>query len=289
MTEQSTPRYPFVHVDTPPEAADETSLWLFELGALGVEERDGTTFTRSDDVAAVTLVGSFADEETAQAAQRELVESYPARVVFVEDDDWRDGWKAHFKPTRVGQHWVIRPSWEPFEPAPDDVVLTLDPGGAFGTGTHESTRLVLELLETTPVKGLRLLDVGCGSGILAIGALLLGGREVVAIDVDDASVDATLENAEVNGVGGRIAASKTPLAEIEERFPLVLSNIEAHVLIPLAEAVAARVQPGGHLILSGILVPQAESVIEAYQPLRCIARKEQGEWVALSFEKDSDG
>ena len=289
MADQNTPRYPYVHVDVPPEDTELASLRLFELGALGVEERDDGTFIRSDAKAGVTLVGSFGEVSLAQSAAEEMGEQWPARVEFVTDDGWRDGWRAHFKPTRVGRRLVIRPSWEPFAATAQDVVLTLDPGGAFGTGTHESTRLVLELLEDVPLAGIRLLDVGCGSGILSIAALLLSAESVVAIDVDDAAILATHENAELNHVGDRIEASTTPLSELVERFSLVISNIEAHVLIPVAQALADRVQAGGKLILSGILVEQGDAVVQAYNGLNCIQRLEQGEWVALLLEKPHDG
>lgn len=280
------PRYPFVHVDVPPDRAELTSLWLWELGAQGVEERDGSTFHRPDDAARTTLVGSFADEAGAQAAIEALSAEYEARLEFVEGDAWRDGWRAHFKPLRVGERVVIRPSWETYDAAPDDVVITLDPGGAFGTGTHESTQLVLQQLEkqrATIQAADAVLDVGCGSGILSVGALLLGAGRVRAIDVDPAAVEATAENAEVNGVAGRVEVSDTPIAEIDARYPVVLANIEAHVLIPLAGEVAARVAQGGLLILSGILVPQADDVIAAYPGMRCVDRSVAGDWVALSL------
>ena len=289
MTQASPPKYPFVHVDVAPEDAELVSLQLFEWGALGVEERDASTFTKSDGQAHVTLVGSFADTADAEVAAAELCNNWPARLEFVTGDDWRDGWRAHFKPTRVGKRLVIRPSWEAYEPAEQDVVLTLDPGGAFGTGTHESTRLVLEILEELPLAGVRLLDVGCGSGILSIAALLLSADSVVAVDVDEAAIAVTRENAHINGVSDRVDASTTPLIEVGERFSLVLANIEAHVLIPLAEAVSSRVLPGGKLVLSGILTHQGDEVVRAYPGLNCIQRKEQGEWVALLLEKTSDG
>jgi len=289
MTDLTTPRYPYVHVDVPAEDTDLVSLQLFELGALGVEERDASTFTRGDSATGVTLVGSFPEEAIARAAAAELSEQWPAHVEFVTDDGWRDGWRAHFKPTRVGKRLVIRPSWEPFTPTAEDVVLTLDPGGAFGTGTHESTRLVLELLEEIPLTDLHFLDVGCGSGILTIAALLLSAKAAMAVDVDEAAVLATRENADLNGVGERIEASTTSLTDIAERFPLVLANIEAHVLVPLADEVASRVLPGGQLILSGILTEQGDAVVAAYKGLKCVQRRFQGEWVALLLEKPHDG
>ena len=280
----SQPRYPYVHVDVPPEEVELAALALWELGARGVEERDDRTFAPPDAPGRTTLVGSFADEESAQAALASLAERYPARIAHVVGDAWRDGWRAHFKPTRVGERLVIRPSWETYDAESGDVVLTLDPGGAFGTGTHESTRLVLGLLErvVTPAP---LLDVGCGSGILSIAALLLGASEAVAIDVDPASVAATRENAEVNDVAKRLVVSDQPLAALARAFPLVVANIEAHVLIPLADVLRARVTKGGCLILSGILAHQVDDVLRAYPGFSCEARPAAGDWVALQLRR----
>lgn len=280
------PRYPFVHVDVPAADAELVSLWLWELGAQGVEERDQSTFDRPNVDALTTLVGAFATEQAAAEAAEALSAEHPARVEFVVGDDWRDGWRAHFKPLRVGPRVVIRPSWEPYDAAPGDVVVTLDPGGAFGTGTHESTQLVLQQLQAHAPElsaADAVLDVGCGSGILSVAALLLGAPRVVAIDTDSAAVEATAENAEVNAVGPRLQVSDTPLSDIDGRFPFVVANIEAHVLIPIAEPLAARVAPGGLLVLSGVLSFQADDVLAAYPTMRCVDRAEAGDWVALTL------
>ena len=288
------PRYPYVHVLVPIADVEIASMWLWELGASGVEERDITTVHKPDQGAepgVATLVGSFADDQEAQAAVDALQERWPARLTHVVGDDWRYAFRAYFKPLRVGRRLVIRPSWEAYEAAPDDVVLTLDPGGAFGTGTHESTRLALTLLEAVPLAETQLLDVGCGSGILAVAALLLGGQRALAIDVDPAAVAATEENAANNALGQRVVAATTPVEDLVEQFPLVLANIEAHVLMPLAAPIAARVAPGGRLILSGILCEQTERVLSTYGQHGAFAvraRRVEGDWEALLLQR-ADG
>lgn len=281
------PRYPYLHVDVTVEQLDGVSSALFDLGALGIEERDATTLLRSEAGAKSTLVASFEDDETALAAQAQLSADYPVRLEYVVGDAWRDGWRAYFKPLRVGERLVIKPSWEPFEPAPNDLVLTLDPGQAFGTGTHESTQLVLRTLPEYVAPGAKVLDVGTGSGILAIASVLFGAAHADAIDNDPLAVTATRENAAANGVGARVHASGDELESVPGTYPLVLANIEARVLVPMAQALSARVAPGGHLLLSGLLHADAERVRAAYPAFRECARPKLGDWCALLLQREA--
>ena len=279
MTE---PRYPYVHGPVGAEEVEEVSYLLWELGAQGVEERDSTTLNRH--AGGVMLVASFESEEAARSAIAELVPR-EALLVFVEGDEWRDAYKKYFKVTRLGVRLVIRPSWEPFTPNPTDVVVTVDPGRAFGTGTHESTRLVMQQLDQRIRGGERVLDVGCGTGILAVCALKLGAHSAVCIDIDPDAIEVTRENAQFNDVAAEITASTTPVEEISERFPLVLANIQATVLIPMAPALAERVLPRGMLMLSGILVGQESDVLAAYPGFELEATAVEGEWIALVLTK----
>src|SRR5690606_21448730 len=133
-----------------------------------------------------------------------------ATLVFVEGDDWRDEWKRFFKPSRIGERFVVRPSWEPFDAGPDDLVIVVDPGRAFGTGLHETTRLVIRELEQRVTPGVEVLDVGTGSGILSIAALMLGAGRALGIDVDEDAVEIAVENAAINGLADRFEGSATP-------------------------------------------------------------------------------
>ena len=284
----SEPRYPFVHVDVSAEDADEVSAYLFELGASGVEERDTTTLAKSLGEGKVTLVASFATRADADAAVAELDEAFAPRVEEIVGDAWRDAWKEHYRPFSLTPRVTVRPPWEPYEKQrADELVLELEPGRAFGTGLHATTSLVARTLdrEAARLAGAPVLDVGTGSGILALVAIALGAGRVVAIDNDADVVGVVRENAERNGMGDRVEASDTDVAAITDTFPIVLANIEARVLIPLAPSIAARVAKGGLLVLSGILVGQEDDVRAAYPELTLRATEREGEWVSLSLER----
>ncbi|HEY8042223.1 MAG TPA: 50S ribosomal protein L11 methyltransferase [Polyangiaceae bacterium] len=285
----SEPRYPYVAVDVAEDEADEAGALLFELGAGGVEQRDATTLKRGA-AGKVTLVASFERDVDAHAAAGELPAGWSPRVEEVVGDAWRDEWKKHFEPFRVCPGVVVCPPWRTVEAGPGEKVVVLEPGRAFGTGLHETTSLVAEVLASTRLEGLTVLDVGCGSGILALVALELGAARARAIDVDPDAVAVTRENAERNGLGQRVDADEAPVEALRESYPLVLANIESRTLLTLAPALAARVAPGGRLVLSGILADdvapsQIEDVRRAYAALEEEEVRRRGEWIAVVMRR----
>ncbi len=208
---------------------------------------------------------------------------------IVHEEDWAEAWKQHFPVLRVGRRIVIRPTWRDHSASADDVVISLDPGMAFGTGLHPSTRLCLasieELADEGRVSGERVLDVGCGSGILAICAGLLGASSVLAVDTDPLAAEVTAQNAAANGLGNLVEARRgsLPLPATEE-FDLVLANLVAGVLVAIADQLAAVVKPDvGRLVASGIFRDRETDVVSAFEKagLRVISRSPETDWVGL--------
>ena len=275
-------RYTEIAFVVAPEKAEELIATLVEVGAPGVEERDQTTFQKFDGKMLVVWIP--VDEARAFLERaREAGLPPPADASRVRDEDeWRDVWKQYFAPRKVGR-FVIVPSWEKYAPQADELVLDMDPGRAFGTGGHPSTRLCLVAISELS-RCERFLDVGCGSGVLAIAlAKLFPEASGLAVDVDADAVDVSRENAMRNAVLDRISVSATPVEEVHGPFDVVTANILPDVLIPLAQPIAARVGDGGTLILSGILCELADGVEAAYAALglRATARLDEEGWRAL--------
>lgn len=223
-----------------------------------------------------------------EALKADLLALGVPRVTTAEvpDQDWSELWKIHFKPRRVGHRFVIVPTWETYESKPDDRVITLDPGQAFGTGDHPTTRLCLALMETVDHEGRAVLDVGCGSGVLAIGAKLLGASSVKATDIDPQAVAITRENATLNGVTLEAEAADG-LAEGEPAYDIVLSNIISATLIRLSSSAARTVKAGGAWIVSGIIRanwPDVQKAAEAAGFTLQIA-EEEDDWVGAIFRR----
>ncbi len=209
------------------------------------------------------------------------------RTRLVQESDWADAWKAYFPVMRVGRRLVIRPTWRRHRARPGDVVLALDPGMAFGTGLHPTTRLCLAAVEALADRGVlvgtRVLDVGCGSGILAIAALKLGAAAAIGLDTDPIAIQATDANARRNAMARRLQARERTLPSGEPAFDVVLANLIAGILVPLAAGLRAELRPGGSLLASGIFVDREREVATAFESVgfQITGRTDEGDWIAL--------
>ncbi|MCA1797466.1 MAG: 50S ribosomal protein L11 methyltransferase, partial [Geobacteraceae bacterium] len=203
--------------------------------------------------------------------------------------DWAEGWKQYFSAFQIGNSLVVKPSWE--EGAfPNSAVVTLDPGMAFGTGTHGTTRLCLEFIAARHEAGAgirHILDVGTGSGILAIAALALGAERAVACDIDPVAVETTWANAAINGFEKSIEATLEPLDKIPGSFDLVVANILAEENVRLASQLCTRVAPGGYLVLSGILAEKVDFVTHTFNARFAASPTVNyaGEWACIEYRR----
>jgi|SRR5688572_12675915 len=228
---------------------------------------------------------------TAVNALKELLLQRGATEVLlaeVPDEDWSEIWKQHFKPRRVGKNMVVVPSWENFVSGPDDVLLILDPGQAFGTGEHPTTRLCLELLEEERTIGKRVLDIGCGSGILSIAAAKLGASRVTASDVEEAAVEIARANAELNEVAIEFHAGEGFGAWADGKlWDIVLSNIVSATLVRIAPEVAQHISMKGAWIVSGILKDNWNDVLAEAKTAGFVLEKfkEEDDWIAATLRK----
>lgn len=205
------------------------------------------------------------------------------------DEDWGNKWKKFFKPIKVTERIIIKPSWEKYEKNENEIVVEIDPAMAFGTGNHQSTRLCIkaidELAQSLHEKG-NLLDVGTGSGILAIVSALLGFKNIVGIDIDNLAIETSKENAKINLVSDKIEFFQKPIEEIKGKFSVIVANIMADTLISMKKELIRLLNDKGILILSGIVIERREDVIKTFsQYIKFVKEIREEEWVCLVFSR----
>ncbi len=294
------------------ELAEAVADVLARFAPNGVTTEQGVKFLNDEDEGTpsgpITVRAYLAMDEYIEETRRKLeqalfylgmIQPLPAPTYRqVADQNWMEAWREHYRPISIGKRLIIVPAWLD-SPNPERIPIKIDPGMAFGTGTHPTTQLCLELIEAffdAPPKMAnhksKTIDIGCGSGILSIAALKLGAEAALGVDIDIESVKNARENAANNGIGAEFIVGQGSVKEVLagqfsiRQAPLVMSNILAPVLVRLLEAgLADLTESGGAVILSGILHGQEQSVIEAAQSQGLVlsAQKQMGDWVALSF------
>ena len=279
----------------PKELAEPISNFLMEQGATGIEEVE-------EDFERERLKAYFLQDGGEQRALRSLrrylksLQEINQKLPHIEietasipEQDWGENWKRFFKPLRVGSRFVVKPPWARIRLKRGEIPIEITPGMAFGTGTHATTKLCMESLEKRLKKrGLSVLDVGTGSGILSIAAAQLGAEEVFGIDIDQLAVEIARENVSQNQVSDTVRIKKGRIGDIRKRFDLVVANLDFRSLKKMRMALIRHIKRHGFLILSGVLETEEERLRQGYTrtgDLQWIEAIQEGEWVCLIFRK----
>ena len=308
-------------IQTTTDAVDMISSALNDIGIEGIEIEDNVQLTKEeaksmfvdfipdlppDDGSAKVNFYIDSEEDDGSMLEKVKAELEDLRMFIdigegtiteseTEDKDWINNWKQYFKPLCVGEKLLIKPSWEKVAEGEKRKILEIDPASSFGTGQHNTTQLCLELVEKNLHEGDRILDLGCGSGILSIGALLLGAESATAVDVDENSVKIAKENAEKNHISaekytaycGNIIDDKALVEQIGIGYDLLCANIVADVLIGMSGIFGGFIKDGGTLIVSGIIDQRKDEVLDRLKAegFELIEIREKEDWVAASFRK----
>ncbi|MCP4606132.1 MAG: methyltransferase [Proteobacteria bacterium] len=275
---------PCLLITLPIELAEEYSWLLVDLGAQSVEQRDDTTMVTVGNGRA-ELVAGFKDGASRNRAGAELErspsENIEVKAVEIEDDGWSTRWREYYKPVVLKRLQIVTPWMKP--PRPDRIPVVIDPGQAFGTGGHATTQLILEMLENSGDLPSEMLDIGTGSGVLAIAAVKLGAINVTAIDIDEESIAATRTNAAANQVEGNIEILEAAPGDLKETWSLVTANLDIGVFLNHSSAIADLIAPRGKVLLSGILYDQTGQCLDLWPNFELIESKEEDGWVALAI------
>jgi ribosomal protein L11 methyltransferase len=278
----------------PKRLVEPISSFLMEQGATGIEEvEEGPEVERLKTY----FLQNGKEKRVLRALHRYLqslkkmgegISNIEVESVSIPEQDWGENWKRFFKPLRVGARFVVKPPWFRTRLKRGELSIEITPGMAFGTGTHATTRLCMEVLEKRLKKGFSVLDVGTGSGILSIAAARLGGGETWGIDVDPVAVEIARENVSRNGVSDRVHIRKARIGEIRKRFDIIVANLDFRGLKGTRMALIRHLKKRGFLILSGMLEREGERIRHLYMEtgfLQWVEVVQEGEWICLTFRK----
>lgn len=308
MTEKESEKWLKIEISAGTELMDALGNFLTETGAQGVfqetlEPQSPGDFPESQT--GETIKAYFPQDvrsEKRLAAIRKYLESLmeiftalPAPVLkteIISDPDWGEQWKKYFKPLRVSSNIIIKPTWERYAPSSRDIVIEIDPGMAFGTGQHASTRMCIEAIEEVimkdrTVKEWKVLDVGCGTGILGITAAKLGADDVVCLDIDKKAVEIARENAAMNHVDDRIHIINKDAMTFTEPRNMIIANLTSKLLLKLRQHLAQLLLAEGYMIISGIIEQDASDIEENFSAGQLITNKiiKEKEWICYILKK----
>jgi ribosomal protein L11 methyltransferase len=310
MTEKEPEKWLKIEIAASAELMDALGNFLTETGAQGVfQETLEPPFPEDSAEAPAweTIKAYFPQdvrcEKRIAAIQKyleslnEIFSDFPAPVLkteIISDPDWGEQWKKYFKPIRVSSNIIVKPTWERYTPSSRDIVIEIDPGMAFGTGQHASTRMCIEALEDIimkdrSVRDWKVLDVGCGTGILGITAAKLGARDVICLDIDKKATEIALENAAINLVSDRLRIVSKDAAAIKETRNLIIANLTSKLLLKLRQHLTQLLEPEGYMIISGIIEQDAKEIEENFSVAPLIQNRviTEKEWVCYVFKKEA--
>lgn len=279
-------KYLVVNISTSPFEAESLSGFLWECEPSGIEELENSLnlFFNSDDFTPEEKVKQTLDDLSGKG----IINSYELNSQVFDDKNWNEEWEKSIKVIQVTDKIVIKPTFRDYTPLTGQIVITIDPKMSFGTGEHQTTRLVISLLEKYALNREKVLDVGSGTAVLAITALKLGAKKGIAIDSDEWCYDNGIENAILNSVEHQLEIIIGETTDIHGNdFDLVLANIQKNVLIPIAKDLSIRTKKDGYLILSGLLANDEPDIRNKYEQLNFsfVEKKQMDEWIALVFLK----
>lgn len=278
--------YKEFNISTNPFDPDVLSGLLWQLDIEGITENENSLSVYADKKSEVSVV-QISDMLNSLKDQN-MIEVFSIEETSIEEKNWNEEWEKTIDVIEVNDKIVIKPTFRDYSPKPEQLVITIDPKMSFGTGEHETTKLVLNLLDKYIVKGVRVLDVGSGTGVLSIAASFLGAEHVIGIDNDEWCLENGLENVELNKVNEKVEIKLVEIYDVdEEPFNLILANINKHILVDIADRIYQLTKNSGKVILSGLLIEDKTDITELYNSkgFSLIEEKILGEWAALVFQK----
>jgi ribosomal protein L11 methyltransferase len=308
MTEKEQEKWLKIEISAPAELMDALGNFLTETGAQGVfqetlEPQSPEDFPESTNI---EIIKAYFPQDVRSEKRIAAVQKYLAslseifsdlaapslKTEIISDPDWGEQWKKYFKPIRVSNNIIVKPTWERYAPSSRDIVIEIDPGMAFGTGQHASTRMCIEALEDIimkdrTVKDWKVLDVGCGTGILGITAAKLGAQDVICLDIDKKATEIARENAAINHVDDRLRIINKDAILINEPRNLIIANLTSKLLLKLRQHFTQLLLPDGYMIISGIIEQDAKDIEDNFSVAQLIQSKmiTEKEWVCYILKK----